>query len=519
MGSAKKAAKSAIIIIIFSLISKLLGFLREVLIALNFGSGMETDTYFVALSATTVLMGMVAAGLNTTLIPILTEIEVKNGHDKKIDYMNNLINVVNILAVFFVILGWFLSPMIIRVMGKGFEGEQFQLAVNLTRIGLPIMLFTGTRAIFTGYLQSNESFLAPAAVGLPFNAVYILYLIFLSPSFGIKGLMVASVLAALAQIFIQIPAAKKQGYKYRFKVDFKDRYIKKALLLTLPVMVGTAINELNMIVDKTMASSLQEGSISSLNYASKLNGIILGVFIAAVTTVIFPMLSKESNKDNMDGINIIMSHGINIILLITLPATVGLIILSEPIVRLFFQRGAFDATATVMTAKALIFYAVGLVGMALMLMLNKVYYSMQDTKTPMINSAIAVGANIGLNFLFIKPLGHGGLALATSISTTIATILLIRDLDKRVDDIDHSTNRKCMVKTLVASIIMGVVVYFLYGGLNRVFIGGKVIELLVLIISVAIGAMVYIGLCYLFRVEEIRMVIDRMRLKLGKSMA
>ena len=519
MGTVKKAAKSAVIIIILSLISKFLGFLREILIASKFGSGMETDAYFIALSATTILMGMVAAGLNTTLIPIFSEIEVKSGYKKKVDYMNNIINVVNILAVFFLILGWFLSPIIIRIMAKGFEGEQFQLAVNLTRIGLPIMLFTGTRAIFTGYLQSNESFLAPAAIGLPFNMVYIFYLIFLSSKFGIKGLMVASVLAVLAQTFIQIPAAKKQGYKYKFKIDFKDKYIKKALLLTLPIMVGTAINEFNIIVDKTMASSLQEGSISSLNYASKLNGIILGVFIAAITTVIFPILSKESNKDNIDGLKLIMSHGINVILLITLPATVGLIILSEPIVRIFFQRGAFDATATIMTTKALIFYAVGLVGMALRLIFDKVYYSMQDTKTPMINSAIAVGANIGLNFLFIKPLGHGGLALATSISTTIATILLIRDLDKRVDDIDHSTNRKCMAKTLVASMIMGVVVYFLYGGLNRVFIGGKMIELLVLIISVAIGAMVYIGLCYLFRVEEIRMVIDRMKLRLGKSMA
>ena len=192
--------------------------------------------------------------------------------------------------------------------------------------------------LFSGYLQSNESFLAPAAIGLPFNVVYIFYLLFLSSKFGIKGLMVASVLATLAQIFIQIPAVKSEGYKYKLKVDFKDKYIKKALLLTLPVMIGTAINEINMIVDKTMASSLKEGSISSLNYASKLNGIILGVFIAAITTVIFPMLSKESNKDNIDGVKLIMSHGINIILLITLPAAVGLIILSEPIVRIFFQR-------------------------------------------------------------------------------------------------------------------------------------------------------------------------------------
>lgn len=516
MGKVKKAAKSAAIIVIFSLISKFLGFIREVLIASKFGSGMETDAYFVALSATTVLMGMVSAGLNTTLIPIFSEIEVKNGHEKKIDYMNNLINVVNILAILFVVIGWISSPVIINIMANGFEGEKFNLAVKLTRIGLPIMLFTGPCAIFTGYLQSNESFLAPAAIGLPFNVVYIFYLLFLSSKFGIKGLMVASVLATLAQIFIQIPAVKSEGYKYKFKVDFKDKYIKKALLLTLPVMIGTAINEINMIVDKTMASSLKEGSISSLNYASKLNGIILGVFIAAITTVIFPMLSKESNKDNIDGVKLIMSHGINIILLITLPATVGLIILSEPIVRIFFQRGAFDATATAMTTKALIFYAIGLVGMALRLMLNKAYYSMQDTKTPMVNGAIAVGANILLNFIFIKPLAHGGLALATSISTLLATLLLIKDLDK-IYKMDHSVNIKCLTKTSIASVIMGAVVYFLYGVLSSVFTGGKIIQLFVLLITVGIGALIYVGLCYLFKIEEINMVIDKMKFKIEKN--
>lgn len=191
--------------------------------------------------------------------------------------------------------------------------------------------------------------------------------------------------------------------------------------MSLPVFIGVAINELNVLVDKSLASSLVSGSISALNYANKLNSLILGVFISAITTVIFPLLAKESNSGNIKGMKMIMRYGVNLILLITIPATVGLIVLAKPIVEVAFETGEFDATATIMTTQALIFYSLGLVAMALRLLITKVYYSLQDTKTPMVNSAISVGFNIVLNIILVRFMTHAGLALATSIATIIAT--------------------------------------------------------------------------------------------------
>ncbi|MSS44358.1 murein biosynthesis integral membrane protein MurJ [Anaerosalibacter bizertensis] len=514
MSKAKKAAKSAAIIMFFTLASKFLGFLREVLIAKKFGSGWETDTYFIAMTATTMIMTMVGTAINTTVIPLFSEIEVKHGKERKIDYMNNILNVVFFIAIIIMILGWIFSPAIIKVVARGFEGKQFDLAVKLNRIGIPIVLFMGMTYIFKGFLESSESFTAPAAMSLPFNLIYIGFLLALASKYGIVGLMVSSVVAALSQVLIQIPSAKRLGYKYRFKIDLKDRYLRKALALTIPVLIGSAINELNVIVDKSLASGLTKGSISALTYASRINSIVLGVFVMAIATVIFPMLSKASNEENMESLKEIMSYGINIVLIVTIPATIGLIVLAEPFVRIFFQRGAFDSTATLMTSQAVIFYSIGMVGMALKIMLNRVFYSLQDTRTPMINGAIAVGINIGLNLILVRFMAHRGLALATSISAIFTTLLLINSLRKKLGNIDIKNYLSCFIKSIIASIIMGVIVYAIYSGLSPILGVKKILDLIAFLLSVGIGSVIYFGLCYLFKIEEINFIIDRLKLKL-----
>lgn len=502
MRIAKKVAKSAIIIMVFTLSSKFLGFIREVLIASKFGSGMETDAYFVAYSATYMLIRLIGTGLNTTMIPILSEIETKKGKAKKDFYVNNLLNSVGLLAIFIIVLGWFVAPGLIKIMAYGFKYKEFQLAVRLTRIGLPIMIISGTCYILTGYLHSSESFFVPAVAGLPFNFVLIIYLLFFSQNYGIMGLMAATVLAELIMLTIQIPAVKKLAFKYRFIVDFRDTYIKKALLSTLPVIIGTAINELNGIIDKTMASSLVEGSISALNYANKINSLILGVFITAIATVVFPVLSREFNKDNIEEVKSVLGYGLNIVILITVPAATGLIILSKPIVRVFFERGAFSSTDTIMTSFALVFYAIGLIGSGTSLLLSRVFYSLKDTKTPMINGAVAVAVNILLNIVFIKPLKHGGLALATSISSIIAALLLLKDLSRKIKDVYFEPNLKCLIKSILAAVIMAVIVYGLYSLIRDIFIGSKLMELIALAVTAAVGALVYGILCFLFKVTR-----------------
>ncbi|MDR7871373.1 MAG: murein biosynthesis integral membrane protein MurJ [Tissierellaceae bacterium] len=514
MNKSRQVAKSALIIIIFNLVSKFLGFLREVLIASKFGSGVETDTFFVAITATSLITGFLSNAISTTFIPVLSEIESKEGKKGKVEHSNNMVNIIFVVSMILVIIGLLTAPVIIKLLARGFKGEQFDMAVKLTRIGLPMILFGGIIGVFTGYLQSEQKFTSTAAIGIPFNFVYIFFLLFLSNKFGIIGLMVSAVIAVAFQFIIQIPEALSSGYTYMFKFDLNDQYIKKVISLSLPVFVGVAINDLNAIVDRTLASSLVSGSISALNYANKLNVLILGVFVSAITTVIFPLLSRQSNSDNISGMKKIMNYGINIIILITVPSTVGMIVLATPIVEIAFQRGAFDAAATLMTSKALVFYSIGLVAMSERLLITRVYYSLQDTKTPMVNGVISVALNIVLNIILVKFMDHAGLALATSIATTMATIMLLCGLKKKVGSLGTKGYIVTFFKTGIASVIMGVFAYLVYHGLYGILGISKINNLISLLVAVVLAVVVYVVLCYVFKIEEVRDLVDKIKLRL-----
>lgn len=504
MNNTNKTAKSALIIIILTLGSKLLGFIRETLIAAKFGSGLETDTFFVAIAATGLITSLISNAISTTFIPILSEVEAKEGKNGKIIHANNMLNIMLFISVILLISTWFLAPILIKITAKDFIGEQFNLAVTLTRIGLPMILFSGIIGSLTGFLHSEQRYKSSAAIGIPFNFIYIIFLLLFSTRFGIEGLMVAGVVAVISQLLIQIPEARKTGFRYKFIFDIKDEYIKKALYLSIPVLIGVAINDLNIIVDRTLASGLMAGSISALNYANKLNGLILSVFVSAITTVIFPLLSKESNDDNIKGMKKIMGDGVNLILLITIPATVGLIVLSTPIVEVAFERGVFTSDDTIMTSSALVFYSLGLVAASLRLLITRVYYSLQDTRTPMVNGGISVGINIVLNLIFIRFMAHAGLAFATSIANTVATLLMFYGLRRKIGSLGTKEYIITFVKSGIASIIVGLVAFTIYHGMYGVLGVSKIYNLISLLIAVGIAVVVYGVLCYVFKVEEVR---------------
>lgn len=516
MSNLHKTAKSVILMIILSLGSKLLGFIREVLIAAKFGSGLQTDTFFVALSATGIISTMIGVALKTTLIPIFSEIENKEGKSGKFKHTNNFLNTVVLISILLVCIGYIFAPVLVRILASGFKGSQFELAIRLTKIGLPILVFTGIISIFRGLLHSELMFFESSFSNFPFNFVYILFLIFLSGIYGIEGLMITSVLAVVSQITIQIPGVRKSGYKYKFIIDFNDKYLRKLFLLAMPMLIGTAINEINVIVDKTLASTLVSGSISALNYANRLNNLIIGVFISAITTVLFPMLSQESNR-NIDSMKKIMKDGIRSILLIAIPATFGLILLAKPIVTVVFKRGSFDAIATEMTSQALIFYSIGLVAMSLRLFITRVYYSLQDTRTPMINGAISVVFNILLNLVLIRFMAHRGLALATSISTTILTTLLLYGLKKKLGNIGLRSYISCGAKSLIASCIMGLLSYKVYYRLYGVLGESNLYNLISLAVGIGVGVIVYVILCYVLGIEEVWAIVNKIRRRLIKK--
>lgn len=510
MTKKQQLAQSAMMISIFTLISKALGFMREVMIADKFGSGMETDTYFVAMTATVIIVGTLGAALNTTLIPIFSEIGERYGKKGKLGYLNNVLSLVLVITLIMVILGYVFAPLVVKVLAKGFEGKQFELAVSLNRIGLPIVIFLGLTYVFSGLLHSSQIFGPPAISGIPYNFVFLIYLAFFAKDANIETLMMVSVIGASTQFLILLPAVNNMGYRYKPRINLKDQYLKKAMVLIFPVLIGSAVQQINVIIDKTLASDLMGGSISALTYASRINEMVIAVFIMAITTVIFPMLSQAFSQDDIHQVKEILGQGINIILLITVPATLGILLLAEPLVHLFFERGAFDATATYMTSQALKYYSIGLVGSSLRLMLNKVYYSFQDTITPMKNGVIAVVLNLVLNLILIRTMWHSGLALATSISATVTTILLFLSLRKKIGSIGLMEYLICFTKTLVASLAMGLVVYLLFFKLGALLPATKLVQMALLLGSVAIGAVIYFGLCLLLKVKELDIIMKKL---------
>lgn len=271
------------------------------------------------------------------------------------------------------------------------------------------------------------------------------------------------------------------------------------------------------MIDRTLASTLVEGSISALNYANKLNGFVMAMFITSVAAVIYPMLSKLSSEDNKEKFTSSVVQSINSVILLVIPISVGAIVLATPIVKLLFQRGEFDARATSMTAIALIMYSIGMVAFGLRDILGKVFYALQDTKTPMINGAIAMIMNIVLNIILVKYLQLAGLALATSISAIVCIFLLFGSLKKKIGYFGQDKIMKTTIKSMVSAVIMGVVTYFAYDIVSNLFGLGFIKEAISLVVSVGIGAITYGILVVVLKVDEVNIIISMMKKKLNKE--
>ena len=291
------------------------------------------------------------------------------------------------------------------------------------------------------------------------------------------------------------------------------------LWLIAPVLIGVAVNQINTIVDRTIASTLVEGSISALNYATKLNQFVMGMFIVSISSVVYPMLSKLSTENNKEKFNKSIITSVNTVTLLVIPISIGAIILANSIVKLLFQRGEFDVRATQMTAVALIFYSIGMIGYGLRDILGKVFYSLQDTRTPMINGVIAMVLNITLNILFVKytNMQLAGLAFATSISALFPIALLFISLRRKIGSFGGKSIALGMIKSLISGIIMAVVTLFAYNTIANILGSGFIKEVITLALSVGIGAIVYGTSIIILKVDEVNIILEKVKGKLNRK--
>ncbi len=506
--SRKKASKIAIMLVTISVFSKMFGFVRDMLIARSFGSGMEADVYFMALTTSTILFAVIGTSLNTTVIPMISEIREKEGAAGEIKYVNNIITIVFLFTLVAASLGYVFAPVIVKVLASGFHGEKFELTVRLTRIGLPIMICNGLLFVMKGYLHVHGNFKIPAFEGIVVSIPLIIYLLFFSSTYGITGFMVVTTSTGLVRIAFLIPSMIKDGYTYKKVFDLKDTYFRNTLVLIGPIILGTLSGYISVIIDRSIASRLLEGSVSALAYAARVRGVVFGLFVVSLTTVLYPMISKYISSKNEKQLIHMLKFGLNVIMLITIPTTVGLMILNYPVTKLLFQRGSFSDAGTLMTSSALFYYALGIVGLGVGDLLRKVYFAMQDTRTPIKISMMAVGINITLNLILSKYMGHNGLALATSVAATFSAIMLLVNLRKRIPHLEVKESFTVFIKSAAASIIMGAVVYILYKHIFNVVDGSFIIRLINLMLISGIGAIVYGILLYLFKVKEIKSGIE-----------
>lgn len=505
--------KTVLLVMILTIVSKVVGFAREIILAYFYGASGISDAYLISLTIPTVIFAFIAEGLKTTYIPIFSKVESEQGVEEANKYTSNIITLLMLASTFIILPVLLFTEPIVKLFASGFEGETLAIAVTFTEISIFSVYGIGIINIFQAYLQVKKDFIIPTLVSLPLNLMLVLSIV-VSVGHDDRILAVGKVIAVLAQLIFMIPFLLKKGYKHTFYLNFRDENLRKTLLLAMPVILGTSVNQINKLVDRTIASRVIVGGVSALNYAVRLNGFILNVFVLSLAAVVYPSFSKYIANQNIKGFKRSLSESINIISLLVIPATLGMMLFSESIVSLLFGRGAFDVNATTLTASALFFYSVGLMGFGLREILSRALYSLQDTKTPMINASIGMVLNIILNIVLSKFLGIGGLALATSISAIFTTGLMFISLRKKIGPFGMKQISISFLKILFASLVMG--------GLAKLsfnYLTSSLSQNLSLLIAIGVGTVSYFVIIYFMKIEDVDVIVGAIKKKLGRGSA
>lgn len=511
-----KVAKSALGLMIVTLLSKVIGFLRETVLVSVHGASAIADAYITALNIPIVVFTIIGTALATTFIPLFFEVEKEEGKDNALKFANNIANIVIIISIIISTLGCIYAEPITKIFAMDFTGEKLQIATSFTKIMIWGMLFSGLSYMMTAWLQIKNNFVIPGMIGFPYN-VFIITGIFISANGDLKILGILSLVAMASQFLFQVPFAFKSGFRYRPYLNLKDKYLRRMLILVAPVCIGVGVNQLNTVIDRTLASTLGDGVITILNGANKLNYFVMGIFISTISAIVYPMLSKLSTSDKSEDFVNTLKTSLNSVMIIMLPISVGAIILAEPIVRIIFERGKFTPQDTYMTAIALSCYAVGMMAFGLRDILNQIFYSLKDTKTPMINGTFSVILNIILNLILIKVLGYKGLAIATSIAAIFSTFILFNSLKKKINYFGQDKIIKTFVKLIAAVGVMGITTKISYSFLSSVSGSGTLGDIISVFGSVLLSAIVYGLILILLKVEEIDMILSMIKGKLNKK--
>lgn len=434
---------------------KLLGFVREMVIAGAFGASAATDAYLVAYTIPYFFQAILGYAFVSALLPQLTACWQRGDEARGQLLGSSVINLVSLAAVGLTLLGLACAPLLVRLTAPQLAADTARLAVELTRIIFPSLLFMTAGLVVSAVLNSRYRFAAAAcAPGVASLGVIAAVLL---ANGRIHWVAWGTLAGFLGFLLVQLLDLGRANFRWQPRLDLSLPETRRVLWDILPIVLGLSVNQIYVVVNRILASGLAEGSISALNYANKLMGLPLGLFVAAITTAVFPALADQARQADRSQLRRTVSRGLAMILLIVIPAAVGLMLLDQPVVRLLFERGSFTARDTLITAQALLAMAPGLVFLALSMLLMRVCYALDDVRTPLLTGGLSVAVNVGASLLLTPALGHVGLAWANSLAAGVNALLMLGLLARRLGFVDAYL-RRSLRAVVLASACLGALV-------------------------------------------------------------
>lgn len=513
--------KSTGVVVLGTLLSRILGFVRDMITAHYFGASGRLDGFFIAFRIPNLLRRLVAEGAFTvSFIPVYTEYLVNRGEGEALKLAQKVFSLLLLFVLFLVVLGVTFSPGIVRLFAWGFtDPAKISLTVDLNRIMFPYLFFVSMVAFAMGVLNSRGYFFTSAFSPVLLNCGIIAGAVLLGRLFAepLYGLAAGVLIGGLMQMLLQVPSLGRCGFRVRISMDWKHPGVRKVFRLVAPGLLGIAVYQINILMSTVLASMLAPGSISYIYYSDRINEIVLGIFIVSIGNVILPRFSRYTALESYDRLRELYLKSARAALFLALPAGMALMAVGLPIVSLFFMRGEFTPYHAQMTYKALLYSSMGMASLALLRITTPLFYSLKDTKTPVAAAGVSFALNIVLGFLLMGTgLRHGGLCLANSIAATVQVIILLAVLHGRLGTIGLRGLLAPVIKYLFSGVVM---VLLVTGIASRVdwLRDPFSTRLVFLLLIVASGSAAYFLCCLMTGVEEIRYLYERARGFAGKK--
>lgn len=516
MSTHRHLAKQTGIIGLFTAISRVLGFVRDLIIATAFGTGIGAEAFVVSFKIPNLLRDLVGEGAaSSSIVPVLTEYKEKKPNEFW-PLVSSLFTVMAAGLAVVSALGVLLAPVIVTLIAPGFvnasDPDKFPLTVQLTRVIFPYILLIGLSALCMGVLNSLKEFASSALGPILLNISLIMSGFFFEKYWGPMALVIGVLVGGVLQLACQIRPLLKRGFRF-YSSNWKHAGLAKIFKLMVPRALGSALYQINVFVDSILASFegiIGVGGQSALYYANRLFQLPLAIFGVALAQALLPTFSGQLIQEDKAAFRRTFSVSVRTLAAVIIPASVGLILLSEPIIRIIFEHGRFDAYSTQITSQALFFYAFGLLSCSLIKIYANAFYAMQDTRTPVRTMLVAVGLNVVLSALLMFPLKIGGLTLASSISATVNLALLHRALRQRMGSLDEAKLRRAFLKIIFCSAVMGAFVFFFNRQILDAAYEAPRAKQAVLLASGILGSIIiYAASAFVFKMEELAKVFKR----------